>query len=134
MVFVLVNNYNDDAIVSITRADQAGDITTKMSLGPKETIVVSEQPKNRNPYTVQAVNNKDEIININNEVSFRLIPQDNFGALEVLYINRKTSGRFSNSSNSSFIIILTCFHWEFVENNALCIGSLHFRVDYIKYL
>ena len=89
MVFVLVNNYQDDVFVTITR--QSGSYS--IELKPGETIVVSEQPNNQSPFTVEAGDATGQIININETTSFSLTPRDSFGFLDVLYISRPTQGR-----------------------------------------
>ena len=92
VVFVLVNNYQDDVFVTITR--QSGSYS--IELKPGETIVVSEQPNNQSPFTVEAEDATGQIININENPSFSLTPRDSFGFLDVLYISRPTQGRCCN--------------------------------------
>ena len=91
MVFVLVNNYQDDVFVTITKRSGSDLI----ELEPGEAIVVSEQPNNQSPFTVEAEAATGQLININGNSSFSLAPRDSFGFLDVLYIDRRTPSKFS---------------------------------------
>ncbi|CAB4011013.1 Glyco X precursor, partial [Paramuricea clavata] len=88
VVFLLVNNYDGDVVVSTGLPGTSGEITMK----PGETVAVSEQPNNNNPISVTAAVAKGTTgkVNINRQSSVSITPAEIFGAsFQVLFIYRE---------------------------------------------
>lgn len=88
MVFLLVNNYDGDVVVSTGLPGTSGEITMK----PGDTVAVSEQPNNNNPISVTAAVAKGTTgkVNINRQSSVSITPAEIFGAsFQVLFIYRE---------------------------------------------
>ena len=88
VVFLLVNNYDGDVVVSTGLPGTSGEITMK----PGDTVAVSEQPNNNNPISVTAAVAKGTTgkVNINRQSSVSITPAEIFGAsFQVLFIYRE---------------------------------------------
>lgn len=87
VVFVLINNYDGNVIVSTGLSGSSGELTMK----PGEVVVVSEQPNNDNPIEVTAFETlSNGAVNINGRSSFSVTPSARFGAsFQVLFIYRE---------------------------------------------
>lgn len=91
VVFLLVNNYASDVVVTTGLPGTSAKITMKSG----ETIVVSEQPNNDNPISVTAVDTAAREVNINGRSSIAITPGEIFGAtFEVLFIYRQDPCKF----------------------------------------
>jgi hypothetical protein len=88
VVFLLVNNYDGDVVVSTGLPGTSGEITMKLG----DTVAVSEQPNNNNPISVTAavVKGTTEKVNINRQSSVSITPAEIFGAsFQVLFVYRE---------------------------------------------
>ncbi len=87
VVFLLVNNYDGDVVVSTGLPGTSGQIIMKQG----DTFAVSEQPNNDNPISVTAVDRATSgEVSINRQSSVSIRPAVIFGAsFEVLFIYRE---------------------------------------------
>ena len=90
-MFLLVNNYHDDVVVSTGFTGKSGQIT----MGPGDTFAVSEQPNNENPITVTAVDTAtSREIKVNEQSSVSITPSEIFGAsFQVLFLYREDTSK-----------------------------------------
>ena len=89
VVFVLKNIYNDVVFVTIFKQGKSDSIRMKSG----QMSLVNEMPTNQSPFIVEAKNVKGEVMNINGKSNFSLTPQDSFGNLKLLKIDRRTPGK-----------------------------------------
>ena len=91
VVFLLVNNYAGDVVVSTGLPGTSGQI--KMKQG--DTFAVSEQPNNANPISVTAVDRATfREVSINGRGSASITPAKIFGAsFQVLFLYREDPGK-----------------------------------------
>ena len=93
VVFLLVNNFDGDVVVSNGLPGTSGQITMK----PGDTVVVSEQPTNNKPISVTAVDTATSgVVNINGQSSISIKPDKTFGAsFQVLSLGTETPGKLA---------------------------------------
>ena len=87
VVFLLVNNYPGDVVVSTGLSGTSESVR----MGSGQTVVVSEQPNNANPITLTAKDSAtDGEVSINEQSSISITPDEVFGAsFQVLFLHRK---------------------------------------------
>ncbi|XP_028402030.1 uncharacterized protein LOC114524971 [Dendronephthya gigantea] len=86
VVFLLVNNYDREVVVSTGLSGTSGSITMRAG----QTFAVSEQPNNDNPIIVTARDSSNVEVNINDQSSISITPDEVFGAsFQVLFLHRK---------------------------------------------
>ena len=92
VVFLLVNNFAGDVVVSTGLPGTSGQITMKSG----ETFAVSEQPNNNNPISVTAVDTATSgQVNINEQSSVSVTPSEIFGAsFQVLFLYRVDPSKY----------------------------------------
>ena len=92
VVFLLVNNFNGDVVVSTGLPGTSGQITMKRG----DTVAVSEQPNNDNPISVTAVDTATSgEVNINGQSSVSITPAKVFGStFQVLFIYREDPSKY----------------------------------------
>ena len=92
VVFLLVNNFNGDVVVSTGLPGTSGQITMKRG----DTVAVSEQPNNDNPISVTAVDTATSgEVNINGQSSVSITPAMVFGVtFQVLFIYREDPSKY----------------------------------------
>lgn len=110
VVFLLVNNYDGDVIVSTGLPGPSGQITVKRG----ETVVISEQPNNDNPISVTAVDTATSgEVNINGQNSISIKPDKTFGAsFQVLFLGVQKPGKL--------VVALVYYISEHIEEFNVC--------------
>lgn len=90
VVFVLVNNYAADVVVSTGLPGALSKITIKSG----EHFVVSAQPSDNNPILVTAADSiTSQEVTINGQNSVSITPDEIFGAsFQVLFLHREEPG------------------------------------------
>ena len=112
VVFLLVNNYRGDVVVTTGLPGTSGVITVKSG----GTVVVSEQPNNDNTFSVTAVDAAtSELILINEQSSVSIKPDKEFGAsFQVLFLDRVDPSKYiilQNVYEFFFrLLFLSCFN------------------------
>ena len=99
-MFVLKNIYNDVVFVTIFKQGKSDSIRMKSG----QMSLVNEMPKKQGPFLVNAKNVKGEVMNINGKSNFSLTPQDSFGNLKLLKIDRPTPGKCFKK----YIVVYVC--------------------------
>ena len=91
VVFLLVNNFDGDVVVSTGLPGTSGQITMKAG----DTVVVSEQPNNNKPISVTAVDTASRSVNVNEQSSVSITPAKVFGAtFQVLFLYREDPSKY----------------------------------------
>jgi hypothetical protein len=91
IVFLVVNNYDGDVVVSTGLPGTSGQITMRTG----DTFVLSEQPNNDNPISVTAVDTATSgKIDVNGQSSVSITPSKIFGeSFQVLFLYREDPSR-----------------------------------------
>ena len=90
-MFLLVNNFDGDVVVSTGLPGTSGQITMK----PGDTVVVSEQPNNNKPISVTAMDTASRSVNVNEQSSVIITPAKVFGAtFQVLFLYREDPSKY----------------------------------------
>ena len=118
VVFLLVNNFNGDVVVSTGLPGTSDQITMKRG----DTVVVSEQPNNDDPISVTAVDTATSgEVNINGQSSVFITPAMVFGVtFQVLFIYREDPSKYF------FIVIEFKLNCEIVVNFVVKINLFKF--------